>query len=50
MIIVSAFKYITSGGDSNKVASAKSSLIYAIIGLVIVGLAQFIVNFVIEAV
>jgi len=48
MIIVSGFKYITSGGDSNKVASAKTSLIYAIVGLVIVALAQFIVHFVLN--
>jgi hypothetical protein len=48
MIIVGGFKYITSGGDQNKIASAKSTLIYAIIGLVIVALAQIIVHFVIN--
>lgn len=47
MIIVGGFKYITSGGDSQKISSAKSTLIYAIIGLVIVALAQLIVQFVI---
>jgi hypothetical protein len=47
MIVLSGFKYITSGGDANKVSSAKSSLVYAIIGLVIVVLAQVIVHFVI---
>ena len=46
MIIVGGLRYITSGGDSGKVASAKSSIIYAIIGLIIVALAQFIVRFV----
>lgn len=50
MVIVSGFKYITSSGDSNKIASAKSTLIYAIIGLVIVALAQIIVHFVISEV
>lgn len=50
MIIIAGFKYITSGGDSNKVASAKSTLIYAIVGLVIVSLAQFIVHFVLTKV
>lgn len=47
MIIVAGLKYITSGGDSSKVASAKSSLIYAIVGIIIVALAQFLVRFVI---
>jgi len=46
MIIYGGFRYITSGGDSGKVGNAKNSLIYAIIGLVIVALAQFIVHFV----
>lgn len=46
MIIWGGFRYITSGGDSGRVGSAKNTLIYAIIGLIIVALAQFIVNFV----
>jgi len=48
MIIYAGFRYITSGGESNGVSSAKNSLIYAIIGLVIVVLAQIIVHFVIN--
>ncbi len=48
MIIVGGFKYITSGGDSNKVSSAKNTILYAIIGLIIVALAQFIVRFVLS--
>jgi uncharacterized membrane protein len=46
MIIWGGLKYITSGGDSSNVSSAKNTIIYAIIGLVIVALAQFIVRFV----
>lgn len=46
MIIYGGFRYITSGGDSGKVGSAKNTLIYAIVGLVIVALAQLIVRFV----
>jgi hypothetical protein len=46
MIIFAGFKYITSGGESNGVTSAKNSLIYAIVGLVIVVLAQAIVHIV----
>ena len=48
MIIVGGFKYITSGGDSNNVSGAKNTIIYAIIGLVIVALAQLIVHFVLN--
>ena len=50
MIIVGGFKYITSGGESNNISSAKSTIIYAIIGLVVVALAQFIVQFVLNKV
>jgi hypothetical protein len=50
MIIVGGFRYITSGGDSNNVSAAKNTILYAIIGLVIVALAQFIVRFVLERV
>ncbi|QQS65275.1 hypothetical protein IPO96_01845 [Candidatus Saccharibacteria bacterium] len=46
MIIFAGFKYITSGGDSGKVTSAKNTIVYAAIGLVVVALAQFIVKFV----
>lgn len=50
MIIWGGFKYITSGGDSGNITSAKNTIIYAIIGLVIVALAQFFVQFVLEQV
>ncbi len=46
MIVYAGFLYITSGGDSGKITKAKNALIYAIIGLFIASLAQFIVHFV----
>lgn len=46
-IINGGFKYITSGGESNKVGNAKSTIIYALVGIILVVLAQFIVRFVI---
>jgi hypothetical protein len=46
MIIIGGVKYITSGGDSGNVTGAKNTILYAIIGLVIVALAQTIVFFV----
>lgn len=48
MIIYGGFRYITSGGDQNAVGSAKNTLIYAIVGLIIVALAQVIVHFVLS--
>ncbi len=48
MIIYGGFRYITSGGESGRVGAAKNSLLYAIIGLVIVALAQLIVHFVLS--
>jgi len=48
MIIIGGLKYITSGGDSGNVTGAKNTILYAIIGLVIVALAQVIVNFVLS--
>jgi hypothetical protein len=47
MIMVGGFRYVTSGGDTNRVATAKTTIINAIIGLVIAFFAQVIVKFVI---
>ncbi len=46
MIIVGAFKFLTAAGDSNNVASARNTIIYALVGLVIAALAQILVHFV----
>lgn len=46
MIIYGGFRYITSGGESGRVGNAKNTLIYAIIGLIVVALSQFLVHFV----
>lgn len=50
MIIVGGFKYITSGGDSGNVTGAKNTILFAVVGLIIVALAQFIVRFVLSKV
>jgi len=47
-IINSGFKYITSGGDAGKVGNAKSTLIYALVGVAIAALAQVLVHFVLN--
>lgn len=50
MIMVAGFKFITSGGDSSQISSAKNGLLYAVIGLVVAALAQVIVRFVLKQV
>lgn len=46
VIIISGFRYITAGGDSNNIASARNTFIYALVGLIIVAFAQLIVKLV----
>ncbi len=46
-IVWAGIKYITSNGDSAKISSAKSTIIYALIGLVVAVLARPMINFVI---
>lgn len=48
MIIVGGIRYITSGGDSGKVSTAQNTVLYAVVGLVVVALAQIIVQFVLK--
>ncbi len=46
MLIVAGIKFATSGGDSNSVQSARNTLIYALVGVFIAVLAQFLVHIV----
>ncbi|MDB5186481.1 MAG: rane protein of unknown function [Candidatus Saccharibacteria bacterium] len=46
MIIVGGLKYILSSGDPSNITSAKNTVIYAIVGLIVVSMAQLIVKFV----
>src|SRR3989344_2370376 len=50
MIIVGGLRYITSGGSDTSVTGAKNTILYAIIGLIIVALAQILVRFVLRQV
>lgn len=45
MIIIAGFGFITAGGESSKITSARHTLIYALVGLLIVAAAQFLVHF-----
>ena len=48
VVLIAGFQYITAAGDSSKVATAKSTLIYAIVVLTIAALSQAIVQFVLK--
>lgn len=45
-IIYAGFKYVTSGGDPKKAEGARHTITYAIIGLILILAAIFIVNFI----
>lgn len=45
-VIVGGFKFITAGGEPEQIASAKKSITYAIIGLVVALIAVVIVSFI----
>lgn len=47
MIIIGGIRYTTSNGDSGSIKSAKDTIMYAVIGLVVAIMAFAIVNFVI---
>lgn len=49
MIVFSGFKYVNSRGDAESIKSAKNTLQYAVVGLIVALLAFTIVNFVIDA-
>ncbi len=50
VIIIGGVQYMTSNGDPGKVKKAKDTILYGIIGLIIVILSAAIVNFVIAKV
>jgi len=49
MLIIGGIRYTISGGDSTAVTSAKNTILYAVIGIVVALLAYAIVNFVLDS-
>ena len=49
MIVVGGIRYTTSNGESAQITSAKNTILYAVVGLVVAVLAYAIVNFVLAA-
>jgi uncharacterized ferredoxin-like protein len=48
LLIVGAIRFITSGGDSNAVSSAKGTIVNALIGLAIIVFSASIITFVVD--
>lgn len=48
MLIIGGIKYIVSNGESSAVASAKNTIMFAVVGLIIAIFAQGIVQFVLS--
>lgn len=46
MIIIGGLRYTTSNGDPTTTTSAKNTILYAVIGLIVAMMANAIVNFV----
>jgi hypothetical protein len=49
MLIIGGIRYTISGGDSTAVTSAKNTILYAVIGIIVALLAFAIVNFVLDS-
>lgn len=50
MVIVGGFRYITSAGNPEQAKGARNTILYALVGLIIIGLAQIIVHFTLNSV
>lgn len=50
LMIIGGFMYVTSDGEASKLSAAKNTVIYALVGLVVVVFAQSIIIFVINKV
>lgn len=49
MIIIGGIRYATSNGEASSVKSAKDTILYSVIGLIVAAMAFAIVNFVVNA-
>ena len=50
MVIIGGFRLVIAGGNPNDVGSARSSIIFALVGLLLAASAQLIVAFVLDRV
>lgn len=50
IMMAAGLVYITANGDASKVSAAKSTIIYAAVGLVVIGLGQAIITLVVNTI
>ena len=48
IIMISGFRYVTSSGDATKATQARNGIIYALVGLIVIISAQFIISLVVR--
>lgn len=48
MVMLGGYRYITSAGDASKANAARSTVLYALIGVVIVAVSQLILQLVVS--
>ncbi|MEX0749022.1 MAG: hypothetical protein WD467_02005 [Candidatus Saccharimonadales bacterium] len=48
MLVIGAFRFVVSGGDSNAVQGARNTILYAIVGIIVAFLSWAAVDFVID--
>ena len=49
MLVLGGFKYVTSNGNADQIKSAKNTIMYAVIGLVVAIIAYAVVGFVVDS-
>ena len=49
MIVIGGIRYTTSNGDTGAVTSAKNTILYSVVGLIVAILSYAIVNFVVDS-
>jgi hypothetical protein len=49
-VIIGGVRYVTAQGDEDAVEAAKNTVIYAVIGVIVIALSAVIINFVITAI
>ena len=50
MIVIGGIKYATANGDATKIKSAKDTIMYSVVGLIVALMAYAIVGFVVSSV
>lgn len=50
VMIIAGIRYVTSGGDAQKIANAKNTIVGAIIGIIVIVMAQAIITYVVKGI